>query len=60
MAQYRYEIWKIVEDVEPRKPYRIIEHFPVCDGGMRARITDKSFATLGSARDEKKRLEETQ
>lgn len=60
MAQYRYEIWKIVEDVEPRKPYRIVEHFPVCDGGMRARITDKVYRTLHEAKAEKKRLEETQ
>ena len=63
MGLYRYEIWKYVSDGDQEvqhKPYRIIEHFPVCDGGLRARITDKCYASLAEARHEKKRLEETQ
>lgn len=63
MATYRYEVWQLLPDngeKSPIHPFRIVEHFAVCDGGMRGRLTDKCFKTLAEARYEKKRLEETQ
>jgi len=59
MAPYRYEVWEIVDGDNPSHKYkfRIIEYFAVCDGGMRARITDKSYTTLHEAKIERQRLE---
>lgn len=62
MGNYRYEVWELVDgDNSDRKyKFRIIEYFAVCDGGMRARITDKVYATLREAKAERQRLEEGQ
>lgn len=45
-------MFKIFEQRQPpeRKPFRIIETTPTCDG-PRDRITNQSFTTMGEAED---------
>jgi hypothetical protein len=60
MEQYRYEVWELHPEPGKNQNYRfrIIEYFAVCDGGFRARITNKVYATLHEAKVEAARLSE--
>lgn len=53
---YRYDVVEFLNQSHLQKPYRIVEHYPTCDG-VRSRLTEKCFKSFFEARLEKERLE---